>query len=176
MLLDEDGSFYFMEMNTRIQVEHPVTEMITGVDLVKEQIRVAAGERLSVLELPPLRGHVIECRVNAEDPNRNFQPSPGKITTYHPPGGNGVRIDSHVYAGYSVPPFYDSMIAKVICQGRDRVEALQKMQLALETFIIEGPTTTIPFLARVMQNPRFQSGDVDTKFLEREPDLMKEPS
>jgi acetyl-CoA carboxylase biotin carboxylase subunit len=182
MLLDEDGSFYFMEMNiyfmemnTRIQVEHPVTEMITGVDLVKEQIRVAAGAPLSVTELPPLRGHVIECRVNAEDPNRNFQPSPGKITTYHPPGGNGVRIDSHVYAGYTVPPYYDSMIAKVICQGRDRPEALAKMQLALETFIIEGPTTTIPFLARVMQNPRFQSGDVDTKFLEREPDLMKEP-
>jgi acetyl-CoA carboxylase biotin carboxylase subunit len=176
MLLDEDGSFYFMEMNTRIQVEHPVTEMITGVDLVKEQIRVAAGERLTVRELPPLRGHVIECRVNAEDPNRNFQPSPGKITTYHPPGGNGVRIDSHVYAGYTVPPYYDSMIAKVICQGRDRPEALAKMQLALETFIIEGPTTTIPFLARVMQNPRFQSGDIDTKFLEREPDLMKEPA
>ncbi len=175
MLLDEDGSFYFMEMNTRIQVEHPVTEMITGVDLVKEQIRVAAGERLSILVLPPLRGHVIECRVNAEDPNRNFQPSPGKIHTYHPPGGNGVRIDSHVYAGYSVPPYYDSMIAKVICQGKDRPEALAKMRLALETFIIEGPMTTIPFLARVMQNPRFQSGDVDTKFLEREPDLMKEP-
>jgi acetyl-CoA carboxylase biotin carboxylase subunit len=176
MLLDEDGSFYFMEMNTRIQVEHPVTEMITGIDLVKEQIRVASGQPLSVRELPPLRGHVIECRVNAEDPNRNFQPSPGKIHTYHPPGGNGVRIDSHVYAGYSVPPFYDSMIAKVICQGQDREEALAKMRLALETFIIEGPMTTIPFLARVMQNPRFQSGDVDTKFLEREPDLMKEPS
>jgi acetyl-CoA carboxylase biotin carboxylase subunit len=176
MLLDEDGSFYFMEMNTRIQVEHPVTEMITGIDLVKEQIRVASGEPLSVRELPPLRGHVIECRVNAEDPNRNFQPSPGKIHTYHPPGGNGVRIDSHVYAGYSVPPFYDSMIAKVICQGKDREEALAKMRLALETFIIEGPMTTIPFLARVMHNPRFQSGDVDTKFLEREPDLMKEPS
>jgi acetyl-CoA carboxylase biotin carboxylase subunit len=176
MLLDEDGSFYFMEMNTRIQVEHPVTEMITGVDLVKEQIRVAAGERLSIKEMPPLRGHVIECRVNAEDPNRNFQPSPGKIITYHPPGGNGVRIDSHVYTGYTVPPFYDSMIAKVICQGRDRQEALAKMRLALETFIIEGPTTTIPFLGRVMHNPRFMSGDVDTKFLEREPDLMKEPA
>jgi acetyl-CoA carboxylase biotin carboxylase subunit len=164
-----------MEMNTRIQVEHPVTEMITGVDLVKEQIRVAAGERLSITEMPPIRGHVIECRVNAEDPNRNFQPSPGKISTYHPPGGNGVRIDSHVYTGYTVPPFYDSMIAKVICQGRDREEALAKMRLALETFIIEGPTTTIPFLGRVMHNPRFMSGDVDTKFLEREPDLMKEP-
>ena len=176
MLLDEDGSFYFMEMNTRIQVEHPVTEMLTGVDLVKEQIRVAAGHPLTVHELPPLRGHVIECRVNAEDPNRNFQPSPGRIVTFHPPGGNGVRLDTHVYAGYTVPPFYDSMIAKVICQGRDREEALAKMRLALETFIIEGPTTTIPFLARVMQNPRFQSGDFDTKFLEREPELMKEPT
>src|SRR5947199_832541 len=175
MLLNEDKSFYFMEMNTRIQVEHPVTEMLTGVDLVKEQIRVAAGERLSVTSLPVLRGHVIECRVNAEDPARNFQPSPGRIATFHPPGGNGVRLDTHAYAGYTVPPYYDSMIAKVICQGRDREEALAKMRLALETFIIEGPTTTIPFLARVMQNPRFQSGDVDTKFLEREPDLMKEP-
>ncbi|MDB4887947.1 MAG: acetyl-CoA carboxylase, biotin carboxylase [Gemmatimonadetes bacterium] len=174
-MLLENGEFYFMEMNTRIQVEHPVTEMITGVDLVKEQIRVAAGLPLQVTELPPLRGHVIECRVNAEDPNRNFQPSPGRITAYHPPGGNGVRIDSHVYAGYTVPPYYDSMIAKVICQGRDREEALAKMRLALETFIIEGVTTTMPFLARVMQNPRFQAGDVDTKFLEREPDLMKEP-
>jgi len=175
-LMDVDGSFYFMEMNTRIQVEHPVTEMLTGVDLVKEQIRVAAGHPLGVHELPPLRGHVIECRINAEDPNRNFQPSPGRIVTFHPPGGNGVRLDTHVYAGYTVPPYYDSMIAKVICQGKDREEALAKMRLALETFIIEGPTTTIPFLARVMQNPRFQSGDFDTKFLEREPELMKEPA
>src|SRR5471032_430276 len=162
MLLDEDGSFYFMEMNTRIQVEHPVTEMITGVDLVKEQIRVAAGEPLSVRELPPLRGHVIECRVNAEDPNRNFQPSQGKITTYHPPGGNGVRVDTHVYAGYIVPPFYDSMIAKVICQGRDRAEAVAKMRLALDTFVVQGITTTIPFLGRVMADPHFMKGDVHT--------------
>ena len=175
MLLDEDGSYYFMEMNTRIQVEHPVTEMLTGVDLVKEQIRVAAGEPLSVLELPPLRGHVIECRINAEDPARNFQPSPGRIEVFHPPGGPGVRLDTHVYAGYTVPPYYDSLLAKLIVQGRDRQEALRRMHMALESFIIEGPTTTIPFLARVMQNPRFQSGDVDTKFLEREPELMKEP-
>jgi acetyl-CoA carboxylase, biotin carboxylase subunit len=175
-MLLENGEFYFMEMNTRIQVEHPVTEMITGVDLVKEQIRVAAGEALSVRELPPLRGHVIECRVNAEDPSRNFQPSPGKIVTFHPPGGIGVRLDTHVYAGYTVPPFYDSMIAKVICQGRDRAEALRRMQIALESFIIEGVTTTVPFLARVMQNPRFMAGEVDTKFLEREPELMKEPA
>ena len=176
MLLDTDGSFYFMEMNTRIQVEHPVTEMITGVDLVKEQIRVAAGERLSVLELPPLRGHVIEVRVNAEDPARNFQPSPGRIDTFHPPGGPGVRLDSHVYAGYTVPPYYDSLLGKLICQGRDRAEAIVRVRVALEAFIIEGVTTTIPFLARVMANPRFQAGDVDTKFLERETDLMKEPT
>jgi acetyl-CoA carboxylase, biotin carboxylase subunit len=175
MLLDEDGSFYFMEMNTRIQVEHPVTEMLTGVDLVKEQIRVASGLPLRVTSLPPLRGHVIECRVNAEDPARNFQPSPGRIAAFHPPGGPGVRLDSHVYAGYTVPPYYDSLLAKVICEGRDREEAVRRMQIALESFIIEGVTTTIPFLARVMENPRFRAGEVDTKFLERETDLLKDP-
>jgi acetyl-CoA carboxylase biotin carboxylase subunit len=174
MLLDEDGQFFFMEMNTRIQVEHPVTEMLTGVDLVKEQIRVAAGEPLSVLELPMLRGHVIESRVNAEDPARNFQPSPGRIDVFHPPGGPGVRVDTHAYAGYTVPPFYDSLIAKLICQGRDRHEALGRMQMALESFIVEGITTTIPFLARVMTQPEFQRGEVDTKFLERHPGLMRE--
>jgi len=176
MLLDEDGSYYFMEMNTRIQVEHPVTEMLYGVDLVKEQIRVAAGEKLSFTELPERRGHVIECRVNAEDPARNFQPSPGRIDVFHPPGGPGVRLDTHAYAGYRVPPYYDSMIAKVICQGRDRTEALRRMELALESFIIEGVTTTMPFLARVMRNARFRAGDVDTKFLERETELFKEPA
>jgi acetyl-CoA carboxylase biotin carboxylase subunit len=176
MLLDEDGSYYFMEMNTRIQVEHPVTEMLTGVDLVKEQIRVAAGEELRVKELPTLRGHVIECRINAEDPARNFQPSPGRIETFHPPGGPGVRLDTHAYAGYTVPPYYDSLLAKLIVQGRDRPEALRRMHMALESFIIEGVTTTAPFLARVMENPRFQSGDVDTKFLEREGDLMRDPA
>ncbi|MFN2601715.1 MAG: acetyl-CoA carboxylase biotin carboxylase subunit [Gemmatimonadaceae bacterium] len=176
MLLNSDGSYYFMEMNTRIQVEHPVTEMLTGVDLVKEQIKVAAGEKLSVTEMPPLRGHVIECRVNAEDPARNFQPSPGKIDVFHPPGGPGVRLDTHVYAGYTVPPFYDSLLAKLICQGRDRQEALRRMQVALESFIVEGVTTTIPFLARVMADPHFQAGDVDTKFLERETYLLREPA
>src|SRR3954466_14956505 len=176
MLLDEDGSFYFMEMNTRIQVEHPVTEMLTGIDLVKEQIRVASGEPLSVMELPPLRGHVIECRINAEDPSRNFQPSPGKIDAFHPPGGPGVRLDTHVYAGYTVPPYYDSLLAKLICQGRDRSEAMARMRVALESFVVEGVTTTIPFLARVMSNKRFQDGAVDTKFLERETELMKEPA
>ncbi len=172
MLLDTDGSYYFMEMNTRIQVEHPVTEMLTGVDLVQEQIRVAAGLPLRVTELPALRGHVIECRVNAEDPFRNFQPSPGKINTFHPPGGPGVRIDSHVYAGYTVPPHYDSLLAKLIVQAPTRAEAVKRMQVALESFIIEGPMTTIPFLAKVMQNATFQSGDFDTKFLERETDLF----
>ena len=176
MLLDEDGSFYFMEMNTRIQVEHPVTEMLTGVELVKEQIRVAAGLPLSVTKMPELRGHVIECRVNAEDPSRNFQPSPGKIETFHQPGGPGVRIDTHAYAGYTVPPFYDSMIAKVIVQGNTREEALKRMQIALESFVIEGIRTTMPFLARVMQHPGFQAGQVHTKWLEFEgAELLKEP-
>jgi acetyl-CoA carboxylase biotin carboxylase subunit len=175
MLLNEDKSFYFMEMNTRIQVEHPVTEMLTGVDLVKEQIRVASGAKLSVKSPVERRGHVIECRVNAEDPARNFQPSPGRIDVFHPPGGPGVRLDTHVYAGYSVPPFYDSLLAKLICQGRDRQEALRRMQVALESFIIEGVTTTIPFLARVRSNKHFLEVAVDTKFLERERELMKEP-
>jgi acetyl-CoA carboxylase biotin carboxylase subunit len=174
MLLDEDGSYYFMEMNTRIQVEHPVTEMLTGVDLVKEQIRVAADEKLSVREVPPLRGHVIECRINAEDPARNFQPSPGRIEVFHPPGGPGVRVDTHVYAGYTVPPFYDSLLAKLVCQGRDRQEAINRMHMALESFIIEGVTTTTSFLGRVLMHPSFRAGDVDTKFLERESHLMKE--
>ncbi|MBC7895213.1 MAG: acetyl-CoA carboxylase biotin carboxylase subunit, partial [Cytophagaceae bacterium] len=177
MLLNADGNFYFMEMNTRIQVEHPVTEQITGIDLVKEQIRVAAGERMSVLTTPELRGHVIECRINAEDPWRGFQPSPGRIDVFHPPGGPGVRLDTHVYAGYTVPPYYDSLLAKLIVQGRDREEALRRMHMALESFIIEGVTTTAGFLARVMEHPEFRAGVFDTKFLERElPGLLKEPS
>jgi len=175
MLLDTDGSYYFMEMNTRIQVEHPVTEMITGVDLVKEQIRVAAGEKLSITSMPPQRGHVIEVRVNAEDPARNFQPSPGRIDVFNPPGGPGVRVDTHIYTGYTVPPYYDSLLAKLICQGSTRMEAIKRMQIALDFFIVEGVTTTIPFLGRVMQNARFQAGEVDTKFLERESDLLREP-
>ena len=173
-LLDEDGSFYFMEMNTRIQVEHPVTEMVTSFDLVKEQIRVAAGEPLSWKgDGAKLRGHAIECRINAEDPYKNFQPSPGVITAYHPPGGPGVRVDSHVYAGYQVPPFYDSLLAKVIVHGNSRAEALTRMKNALETFVLEGVTTTIPFLIRVLQHPDFAAGKVDTKFLERESQLLK---
>jgi acetyl-CoA carboxylase biotin carboxylase subunit len=173
-LLDSDGSFYFMEMNTRIQVEHPVTEMTCGWDLVKEQIKVAAGEKLGI---PPgglaLRGHAIECRINAEDPYRNFQPHPGKITVFHPPGGPGVRVDTHIYAGYTVPPYYDSLIAKLIVHGHDRAEALAKMHQALDGFIVEGVTTTIPFLGRVLMHPDFQRGEVDTKFLERESQLFE---
>ena len=174
-LLDTDGSFYFMEMNTRIQVEHPVTEMVTGFDLVKEQIRIAAGEKLSIREASGLRGHSIECRVNAEDPYRNFQPSPGLITAYHPHGGPGVRVDTHIYAGYTVPPHYDSLLAKVIVHGRDRAEALARMGQALDSFILEGVTTTIPFLARVIRHPDFAAGKIDTKFLEREAHLLKPP-
>jgi len=173
-LLDPDGRFYFMEMNTRIQVEHPVTEMVTGFDIVKEQIHVAAGDPLSLpAELNGLRGHAIECRVNAEDPARNFQPCPGLITAYHPPGGPGVRVDTHVYAGYTVPPHYDSLLAKVIVHGRDRTEALARMGQALDSFILEGVTTTIPFLARVIRHPAFVAGDVDTRFLERESHLLR---
>jgi acetyl-CoA carboxylase biotin carboxylase subunit len=173
-LVDEDRNFYFMEMNTRIQVEHPVTEMVTNFDLVKEQIRVLAGEPLSLVwRGGRLRGHAIECRVNAEDPARNFMPCPGKVTTYHPPGGPGIRVDTHIYAGYLVPPFYDSLLAKVIAHGKDRSEALTRMSQALDSFIVEGVTTTIPFLKKVIDHPDFVSGDVDTKFLERETGLFE---
>ncbi|MBI4410183.1 MAG: acetyl-CoA carboxylase biotin carboxylase subunit [Gemmatimonadetes bacterium] len=168
-LLDEDGRFYFMEMNTRIQVEHPVTELVTGVDLVKEQIRIAAGEPLSLprKNSVELRGHAIECRVNAEDPARSFRPSPGTITIFHPPGGPGVRVDTHAYAGYQVPPYYDSLIGKLIVHGCTREEAIVRMRLALESFIIEGVHTTIPFLLELLHEPAFIAGEVDTKFLER---------
>ena len=167
-LLDEDGSFYFMEMNTRIQVEHPVTEMTTGYDLIKEQIRAAAGLSLSIAEGPiELRGHAIECRINAENPERDFAPSPGTISIFHPPGGPGVRMDTHVYAGYRVPPFYDSLLAKVVVHGRDRDEALARMRNALSTFVLEGVHTTIPFLLTVLDHPDFIAGTIDTKFLER---------
>jgi len=173
-LLDQDGSFYFMEMNTRIQVEHPVTEMVTNFDLVKEQIRVAAGEELEFeIKGGRVRGHAIECRVNAEDPFHHFRPSPGTITTFHPPGGPGVRVDTHIYAGYTVPPYYDSLLAKVIVHGNKRTEALARMRQALDSFIIEGVTTTIPFLRRVIEHPDFVAGRVDTKFLERTPELFQ---
>jgi acetyl-CoA carboxylase biotin carboxylase subunit len=168
MLLNEDGSFYFMEMNTRIQVEHPVTEMTTGFDLVKEQIRAAAGLPLSIPDRAIyLRGHAIECRINAEDPARSFAPSPGQITTFHPPGGPGVRVDTHVYAGYRVPPFYDSLLAKLIVHASTRTEAIARMRHSLTSFVVEGVHTTIPFLITVMDHPDFIAGEVDTKFLER---------
>jgi acetyl-CoA carboxylase, biotin carboxylase subunit len=166
-LLDEDDSFYFMEMNTRIQVEHPVTEVVTGVDLVKEQIRVAAGERLSIASTPEMRGHAIECRINAEDPRRNFAPSPGQITIFHPPGGPGVRVDTHVYAGYIVPPFYDSLIGKLIVHGNTREEALVRTRIALGSFIIEGIQTTIPFLLELLSDEDVIAGRLDTKLVER---------
>ncbi len=166
-LLAADGSFYFMEMNTRIQVEHPVTEMVTGVDLVKEQIRSAAGERLRLETPPPLRGHSIEVRINAEDPEHDFRPSPGTITAYHAPGGHGVRVDSHVYAGYRVPPYYDSLLGKLIVHGPTRGEAIGRALQALDEFIIEGVHTTIPFLRTVLRHPEFVAGRVDTGFLAR---------
>ncbi len=167
-LLDKHGQFYFMEMNTRIQVEHPVTEYITGIDLIREQIRAAAGMELSVKrqEDVQISGWAIECRVNAEDPERNFMPCPGTITTYLPPGGLGVRVDSAVYQGYRVTPYYDSMIAKIIVHGKTRQEAIERMHRALSEFRIEGIKTTIPFHLKLLRNADFVSGNFNTKFLE----------
>ena len=164
-LLDKDKSFYFMEMNTRIQVEHPVSEEAMGVDLLKMQIQVAAGERLKKTRLKS-QWHVIECRINAEDPAMGFRPSPGKITSLHFPGGLGVRIDTHIYAGYIIPPYYDSLIAKLIVKAKTREEAIIKMYYALDEFIIEGIKTTIPFHKKLMLNDKFKSGNFDTKFIE----------
>ena len=170
-LLDKDGSFYFLEMNTRIQVEHAVTEVTTGFDLVKEQIRVAAGEALAFPTNGSVnlhqRGHAIEFRVNAEDPDRNFIPGPGKITTFHPPGGPGIRIDTHVYAGYNVPPYYDSLLAKLIVSGATREEAILRARHSLDQFIIEGIPTTLPFLRRILEDDAFLEGDIDTSFVAR---------
>jgi len=172
-ILDKDGSFYFMEMNTRIQVEHPITELITGVDLVKEQIRIAAGEKLKITQKDiGCNGHAIECRINAEDPDNNFMPSPGKVTFYHPSGGLGVRVDSHLYSGYSIPPFYDSLIAKLIVHADDRKQAIARMRRALGEFMVEGIKTTIPLHLKVLENSDFQRGDYSTKFIEEK--LIKE--
>jgi acetyl-CoA carboxylase biotin carboxylase subunit len=165
-LVADDG-FYFMEMNTRIQVEHPVTELVTATDLVKWQIKVAAGEALDIPEGLSLRGHAIECRINAEDPEHDFRPSPGQISAFHAPGGPGVRVDTHVYAGYVVPPFYDSLLAKLIVHGSTREEARIRTYHALEEFIIEGVHTTIPFLRTLLSHPDFEAGRVDTRFVER---------
>ena len=166
-LLDRQGHFYFLEMNTRIQVEHPVTEMVTGYDLVKEQIKAAAGQPLQIPIPVEMRGHSIECRINAEDPDRDFRPSPGTIETFHPPGGPGVRVDTHVYTGYKVPPQYDSLIAKQIVWAPTREEAIERARLALDMFVIEGVATTIPFLEEVLDHESFRSSDIDTQFLER---------
>ena len=168
-LLDDDGRFYFIEMNTRVQVEHGVTELVTGIDIVKEQIRIAAGEKLSVKKQDkvPLRGHAIECRINAEDPANDFAPSPGMIDRYNAPGGPGIRLDSHAHAGYRVPSHYDSMVGKLMAYGRNRPEAISIMQRALEEFIIEPIKTTIPIHREILKNPLFRRGLVYTDFIPR---------
>ena len=167
-LVDRDKNFYFIEMNTRIQVEHPVTEMVTGVDIVKEQIRIAAGEKLSIEQNDvKVNGWAIECRINAEDPNNNFLPSPGQITEYWCPGGPGVRIDSSAYSGYTITPYYDSMIAKLIVWGRTRAEAIERMRRALLEYRIDNVHTTIPFHLQVLDNAFFQKGEVYTNFIQR---------
>ncbi|RYM06018.1 acetyl-CoA carboxylase biotin carboxylase subunit [Sporolactobacillus sp. THM7-7] len=169
-IYEPGGAFYFMEMNTRIQVEHGVTEWVTGIDLVKEQIRIASGEPLPVRQSDVhLTGHAIECRINAENPEKNFMPSSGRVETYLPPGGPGVRIDSAVYQGYFIPPYYDSMVSKVMTFGKDREEAIAIMQRALGEYVIEGIHTTIPFHARLLSHPVFRSGKFNTKFLEKYP-------
>ena len=165
-LVDKEGNFYFMEMNTRLQVEHPVTELVTGVDLVKEQINIASGKKLSkeVMNLH-IKGHSIECRINAENPDKNFMPCPGKITGLHIPGGNGIRVDSAIYQDYIIPPNYDSMIAKLIVHGKDREECINKMKSALGEFVIEGVTTNIDFLYKILEDPEFIKNDYDTSFI-----------
>ena len=174
-LLDKDKNFYFMEMNTRIQVEHPVTEMVTGMDLIKEQIRVAAGEPLSVTqEDVTIKGHAIECRIKAENPSKNFMPCPGLITNVHIPGGNGVRVDTHIYSDYKVPANYDSMLMKLIVYDKDRESAIAKMRSALGEVVIEGIETNINFQYEILENDAFQEGDTDTSFIEKYfPDYVK---
>ncbi len=164
-LVDKHRNFYFMEMNTRIQVEHCVTEEVINYDLIKEQIMIAAGDRLTGKNYIPVM-HAIECRINAEDPYNDFRPSPGKITVLHQPGGHGVRVDSHVYAGYVIPPYYDSMIGKLIAVAQTREEAINTMSRALSEYVIEGVKTTIPFHLQLMRHPDFRSGNFTTKFLE----------
>jgi acetyl-CoA carboxylase biotin carboxylase subunit len=164
-LVDKHGDFYFMEMNTRIQVEHPITEEVIQYDLIREQIKVASGETISGKNYEPTM-HAIECRINAEDPFNDFRPSPGKITNFHSPGGHGVRMDTHVYAGYTIPPYYDSMIAKLITVAQTREEAIAKMKRALDEFVIEGVKTTIPFHQQLFENEDFLAGNYTTKFME----------
>jgi acetyl-CoA carboxylase biotin carboxylase subunit len=164
-LVDKHRNFYFMEMNTRIQVEHPITEQVIEFDLIREQIKVAAGQKITGKHYLP-RLHSIECRINAEDPLNDFRPSPGVITNLHLPGGHGIRIDTHVYSGYAIPPYYDSMIAKLITTAQTREEAISKMKRALEEFIVEGVKTTIPFHLKLMSDPSYVKGDYTTKFME----------
>jgi acetyl-CoA carboxylase biotin carboxylase subunit len=167
-LLDADKNFYFMEMNTRIQVEHPVTEMVYNYDLVKDQIKAAAGEPLGYKQNDiKIQGHAIECRINAENWERNFMPNPGKIDTVHIPGGPGIRVDTHIYSGYNIPPFYDSLVAKLIAYGKDREESLRRLKRALDEFVIEGVITTIPFHRKLIEHKDFINGKFDTGFLER---------
>jgi acetyl-CoA carboxylase biotin carboxylase subunit len=167
-LVDRDGQYFFMEMNTRIQVEHPVTEMVTGIDMVKEQIRIAAGEKISFRqEDVRIRGHAIECRINAEDPEQDFMPSPGTIAFYHAPGGPGVRVDSAAFTGYVVPPFYDSLIAKLICHAHTREAAIQRARAALDEFIVEGIATTVPFHQQLLSDENFLRGEVSTEYLSK---------
>lgn len=167
-LLDQDNNFYFMEMNTRIQVEHPVTEMVTGTDLIKEQIRIAAGQTLKIKqEDVQMRGHAIECRINAEDPNRNFMPCPGTIEYIHFPGGNGIRVDSALYAGCKIPPYYDSMVAKLIVHDQTRELAIQKMKSALGELIVQGVQTNIDYQYEILEDEEYQKGQIDTGFIER---------
>lgn len=171
-LVDKDKNFYFMEMNTRIQVEHPVTEWVTGVDIVKEQLKIASGEKLEYKQKDiTFTGHSIECRINAENPYKNFRPSPGEIKELNLPGGNGVRIDTAVYTGYKIPPVYDSMIAKLIVHGKDRDEAIAKMKRALDECVIDGIDTNIDFLYKILENKNFQSGNFDTSFIKKEFDM-----
>jgi acetyl-CoA carboxylase biotin carboxylase subunit len=165
-LLDTDKNFYFMEMNTRIQVEHPVTEEVMGIDLLKLQIEVAAGERLKKAKAKP-DWHAMECRINAEDTGHNFRPSPGKISSFHLPGGFGVRVDTHAYAGYEISPYYDSLVAKLIVKAKTREEVVEKMYHTLDEFIVEGIHTTIPFHKKLMKNEQFRSGEFDTKFIDQ---------
>ena len=167
-VVDKDDNYYFLEMNTRIQVEHTISESITGIDLIKEQIRLATGEQLGYNQSDiQIQGHAIECRINAEDPTNHFMPSPGLVTEYHPPGGIGIRVDGYIYSGYTVPPYYDSLVAKLIASGRDREEAIARLKRALSEFKIEGIKTTIPLFQNILNDERFRSGTIFTNFLEK---------
>jgi acetyl-CoA carboxylase biotin carboxylase subunit len=165
-VVDDNGNYYFLEVNKRIQVEHPITEEVTGIDLVRQQILLAMGEPLKLGDVA-MKGHAIECRINAEDPFDDFRPSPGRIEMYYPPGGRGVRLDSHIYAGYTIPPYYDSMIGKLITYGKDRREALDRMSRALSEYMITGIKTTIQFEQAILQDPNFRRGVYTTNFVEQ---------